>query len=591
MHTDSRPLPPTLLLAAAAVLALAASAAQHEEAASDYTYFDAVDVNLVNVEVVVTDKRGNPIRGLGRHDFELFEDGRPVEIANFYSIDAAPAEALEPVAAVAARRAVVPAEQQLHLAVFVDGMTLQPADRRRVLAAVRDFFDYDLARPTSLILATFDGNLSVESIPRFEPDLLNARLETLEKAAARGAQREMERRTLLKELEMASRNGGIAGGTALNENVVWSEAKGALDSIQLYADQLYGEVQRSIGAVEEVVEALAGLSGRKALLYISGGLERYPGEAMFSVWEGKFRGMEPYLNVNFNQRKRLLDTTPDVQRLIRHANSNRVTFYAIGTGRGPAAGGVSAEEGGYDIGAAAGPHGGRTWSTETEAIDESNLKSALSELAAATGGLSMTNSRNYDRLLGGMNRDFGSYYSLGYAPDRQRDGKRHKLAVRVAGGDFEVRYRETFREQTLEELMNGRTRSAALLGRELNPLQVSMEFGASSKEKNEYMVPVMVKVPLARLSLLERDENHEGRIGIFICARDAKGRVSPVQSIDVPIRVPTERLPSALGQVAGYRMTLRMRPEAHSVAVSVRDALAQVSSTVTGSWSPAAPAG
>ena len=190
-----------------------------------------------------------------------------------------------------------------------------------------------------------------------------------------------------------------------------------------------------------------------------------------------------------------------------------------------------------------------------------------------------------------MNRDFGSYYSLGYTPDRKRDGKSHQLKVRVAGGDYRVRYRETFREQTLEELMNGRTRSAAILGGELNPLGVAMEFGPSSREKDGLMVPVMVKVPLARLSLLERDENHIGRIGIFICARDEKGRVSPVQSIDVPIRVPSDRLPDALGQVAGYRMTLKMRPEEHSVAVSVRDALAQVSSTVTASWNPVAPAG
>jgi len=189
-----------------------------------------------------------------------------------------------------------------------------------------------------------------------------------------------------------------------------------------------------------------------------------------------------------------------------------------------------------------------------------------------------------------MNRDFGAYYSLGYAPDRERDGKSHKLEVRVEGRDLEVRHRETFREQTLEEFMNGRTRSAALLGGHENPLGVVMEFGRPAPEQDGQLVPVMVKVPLAKLVLLERQDAHVGRIGIFICARDGKGRVSPVQSIDVPIRVPSDKLPAALAQVAGYRLTLKMRPEEHAVAVSVRDALGRVESTVTEQFDPSAPA-
>ena len=55
-------------------------------------------VNLVEVDVVVSDKSGQPVRGLSRGDFQVFEDGKPVELSTFVAIDlaAAPATASLP---------------------------------------------------------------------------------------------------------------------------------------------------------------------------------------------------------------------------------------------------------------------------------------------------------------------------------------------------------------------------------------------------------------------------------------------------------------------------------------------------------------
>src|SRR5215203_626141 len=54
---------------------------------------EAVDVNVVNVDVYVTDKNGRPVTGLRKEEFELREDGKRVEITNFEAVDrgAAPA--------------------------------------------------------------------------------------------------------------------------------------------------------------------------------------------------------------------------------------------------------------------------------------------------------------------------------------------------------------------------------------------------------------------------------------------------------------------------------------------------------------------
>ena len=55
-------------------------------------------VTVVEVDVVVTDKSGRPVRGLRTEDFEIAEDGRPVEIATFSAVDVpeAPRESIIP---------------------------------------------------------------------------------------------------------------------------------------------------------------------------------------------------------------------------------------------------------------------------------------------------------------------------------------------------------------------------------------------------------------------------------------------------------------------------------------------------------------
>ena len=71
-----------VLTAGFAVLALPL-AAQDDSS----LFFDTVDVHVVNVEVVVTDKDGKPAVGLARDDFEVYEDGKRVEVANFFAVE------------------------------------------------------------------------------------------------------------------------------------------------------------------------------------------------------------------------------------------------------------------------------------------------------------------------------------------------------------------------------------------------------------------------------------------------------------------------------------------------------------------------
>ena len=44
---------------------------------------ETIEVSLVNVDVIVTDRAGNHVRGLTAADFELYENGKLQPITNF----------------------------------------------------------------------------------------------------------------------------------------------------------------------------------------------------------------------------------------------------------------------------------------------------------------------------------------------------------------------------------------------------------------------------------------------------------------------------------------------------------------------------
>src|SRR5918995_5759626 len=104
------PSPRTLFLALFLLLPGAPLLAQTEIA--EETFTDEIEVSLVNLEVVVTDKKGKSVSGLRREDFQVLEDGKPVEITNFYA-ETGPA----PGSAPAEPRSL---DQRLSLVVFVD---------------------------------------------------------------------------------------------------------------------------------------------------------------------------------------------------------------------------------------------------------------------------------------------------------------------------------------------------------------------------------------------------------------------------------------------------------------------------------------
>jgi VWFA-related protein len=560
-------------------LLLLPAAAGAQEAEHERTFYESLDVQVVNVEVFVTDKSGKRIPGLTRDDFQLLEDGKPIEITNFFAVGGEPAEApATPASANTTDTAgTVPAppaaqsgsEQRLHLAIVIDNLSLVAPARNRLLKSIREQVIPRLRPDELALVAAYEGG-SVELVQGLTADkaLLLSALDKVGKGAPRGVERAMDRRRLLQQIDQADLLGGD------RSVVAEAAAREAYGQIQAYSRQRYQETRGTLDALTRFVDTLAGLPGRKALLYVGGGLSARPSQAFFQAWQVKFSALSRDAGASsfdgFDD-----DLTRNFDEMAQRANGNRVTLYSLGATEELA--GASAESG-----------GSTTWSAGLEAIETNNLTEPLHQLADGTGGLASVNTVNPGPILERMCEDFDAYYSLGFVPRDRQDRKHHRIEVALRNRrDLVVRHRTGRRERPNGERMSDRTLAALLLDPGENPLEVALDVVRETKnDKGQLLVEVLVKFPIARLVLLPQGNFHEGKVSVWVGTRDLRGRNSTVQEIAVPIRVPNDQLLTALGQTAAYKMPLLLRPEEHRIAVTVRDELGNVDSAVTIPFKP-----
>ena len=553
-------------------------------------FIDTIDVNLVNIEVMVVDDDGQPVSGLTREDFVVRVDGQPVDITNFFAVEdgervvpedetatAAGESARDPDEGPAALRTP---EDHRFVIVFVDNGNIAPQHRKRVFEELREHLDHLMKPADRVMVVGQDGELRVEQPFTSDPERVTTAIDRLSKVTGRGALRALEPRLIQREIEEGEAPPGadlLAAGSTPSPGGPFGQSSFPVDArrtfsrVTGYAQSGMAEGHRTLKVLERFVSSLAGLPGRKAIVYVSDGLELAPGEYLFRIWDYKYNSI-----ANEEVGISNIDTEIDRYRLrepfndlIARANANRVAFYTIEGGSDRGFGDVSAETTVAVVDSLA-----RTADGERE--------ESLRALAYETGGVPLLNSSGVGNLLAQLDRDFSNYYSLGYPSPHKGDGKYHRVDVEVRREGVKARFLEGYRDKNADDRMTDQTLATLLHDVGDNPLGVQVEVGrqAPLQGKKGYSVPVMVKIPMSKLVLIPQDEAHLGRLSIFLAVADEQGRISDPQKIDVPVRVPDEQLVDAIGRMAGYAAQLQMRPGEQRLAIGVRDELAAVDSTL-----------
>jgi VWFA-related protein len=536
----------------------AGTAAAGAKTAGDDNFIETVNVSVVSVDVYVTDKKGR-VSGLTRNDFQILEDGQMMGITNFLAVEggkplgaageteAAPAVPAGPKLPAGYEQVTLPEDQKLRLVIYIDNYNLKPFDRNRVMRELRVFLDQKLRRGDEVMLVTFDRELHVRHPFTSDPASIAAQLLDIEKISAQGVHQESDRREVLRNIDDSK-----AGSQALS-------------FARTYAGATFNDLSFSIDAMRNVVSSLAGMPGRKAVVYVSDGLPMISGEDIFYAVQNKFSGTSIISeNSEFDSSRRF-------EELASQANANRVTFYTIDAGGLRTYSSTSAEN------ATAGQ------GVYIDSINMTNMQSPLQMIAEKTGGVSVINSNNVGPQLDRIAEDFSSFYSLGYTPTHQGDGRYHRITVKVKRKGVNVRFREGYRDKSIESRMSDGTLAALQFPYQSNPLGLSLEFGHPTERKDGlFLVPISVKIPLGKLTLVPRPQGSQAKVRLFIGAMDPDGGTSEVQQVPVPINVPAAEVAKLGGKHFLYTISLLMRGGDQKVSIGLRDDVGAQESYVTG---------
>ena len=369
-----------------------------------------ITTNLVQVDAVVTDKNGKPVRDLRPDEVQIFEDGHQQKITHFSFISSEPTVAQPPAPSAPLDKHAPPLPPvKLHpedvrrtIALVVDDLGLSFESTYYVRRALKKFVDQQM-QPGDLV-AIIRTSGGIGALQQFTAD----------------------KRQLYAAIERvkwsASGRSGIGVFAPIENNSANSEeAQTANEDFNQFREDVFAV--GTLGAVRYVVRGMRELPGRKSILLLSDGFRIHSRD-----------------DPNRNYRALLA-----LRRLIDEANRATVVIYTMNAAglqtlsfsAADSTGGMNSEQ------------LERRLSDRRTAAFES--QEGLDYLARETGGIAI---RNNNDLSGGIRRvieDQKSYYLIGYRPDEStfdaKTGRRtfHKLSLKVSRpGKFSVRMRNGF---------------------------------------------------------------------------------------------------------------------------------------------------
>jgi VWFA-related protein len=374
-------------------------------------------INFVRVDVIVTDRQGNPITDLQPGDFQVTEDGKPQEIELFRLVNVAeeamPGEVPRQIRTDYDEESEAARDDVRLFVIMLDDYHVRRGASMAVREPLSNFVSRHLAptdmvalmyplTPVSDVRFTRNHDSVVEAIQRFEGRKYNYQ-----------PRNEFEERYSLYPVEVVERIRN----------------------------------QVTLSALEGLVTRLGGVrEGRKAVILVSEGFSNYvppqlrdPIAQMPGLGNPNRRDPTAGEGSLAEERAALFSSTDllrDMREVYNAANRNNTSIYTLDPR------GLAPFE--YDIDQGIGQN-----------MDRAALQATtdtLRILADQTDGRAIVSRNDLEAGLSQIVRDSSSYYLVGYnSTQAPSDGKFHEIKVRVNRPGAQVRARKGYWALTAEE--------------------------------------------------------------------------------------------------------------------------------------------
>lgn len=475
---------------------------------------ETIEVSIVNVDVVVTNRQGEHVTGLTANDFEVHANGKVQPVTNFSEYGSSPAAVTAPQTVTQPEQAQTPApvtREKRAIVIFLEKAPLMPQHTKALFANLKKTLR-DVVRPGDAV-AIADWTYVMRVRQDFTDDI--ATLErVLDQIAGEFASVGLDANSdYLRNL----------GTQAMLDAATAEQGSEPISPLTLdgreAAKMALVAMRRKVQALKTLVNTMSGIEGRRILLMATNRFSQYAGAEFFG-------GDVP------QQYREEFDTLKMRDALAAAANAAGVTIYTMyapGIGKS----GMPSVEQGPRINIRSMSKDLDMKSVARNELTLINETAAIAELAKATGGVAVWGPTDAIGLPETLRRDLESYYSIAFRAPAGNEG-RSRISVRMKNPAYTARLRTEHVQK--DDAMQMRDRVVAALYQPR--LDVRLPFDVKVGEvtrtrRDHFRIPLRIRIPASSLATLDGKGSFRvfgvtgGKIGVL---SDVFEKVQPFAS-------------------------------------------------------------
>ncbi len=506
---------------------------------------ERIEVEVTNLDLIVIDANGRPVRGLSKGDFEILENGRPREITNFSEVS---------VGTVAVGTIAQPPPRSILL--LFDNSSLTLGARRMAAEAATEWVDQHVRPVDRVAVMTTIPTLQIKQPWTREKATISTAIETV--AGESTSTSEQEWRDAERRIEEVINRARTASP---QETVRFEEAT---EAARVYANSKLRDGRALLNAIAKALTSFSRPAEKRIVVIVGEGVAANPGAEVFArlnTWKMAIEagGGPPRLLPGARTASPLtesmqFDLLREIDAVALMAIRSGAIMYALNPGHNERSGGGVQDSGPADLGS-------------DFAKSTANM-SGYDLLVRPTGGMAFYGAPP-KLALERIGREIDSYYSVGYRPSpspqrkpkitaRTRQG--HKVRVSRASGAFSA-----------DEMMKVAVLAHHVAPPETNDLRISVAVGQAAAEGNRRRVPLKILIPIALLRLEPEGNEVRGGFNVYLSTGNGEGSVSKVNRQSHEIRWPASMLDQARTKNMTFAVDVVLAPGANQISVGVLD--------------------